>query len=389
MDDQLSAGHKNTPKLDLEEEEEYNSEEDPDFDINKPVEDGSEDSDEEDDDDGAEDAQRPRKRQKRGGNEDGDIELESGDEATVQRTTKPRQKGGKRKDTGRKVKRPANEKDEDSSDYSEDDVGGEGGLIKTRAQKLREQHERKGPLTGQGKVTVDVDALWERLNAAPVHGAHPGRQEPEEANESTTQQKNDEAPKEVFTKPSAPDINPINLPDEEKITIKRVYKFAGEVITEEHVVPRNSAEAKLYLSSSDAAGIHLTEAGEAGQKLEVRTNEAGEPLIRPLRRFSRFDPNPPEAYKRSWGHGLLAVRDPNGRGIGPEEAASGANVNVSKLNTVEKSKLDWVTYVDRSGIKEDLDTHSRAKEGYLDRMDFLRRVDEKREEERKEARLKG
>lgn len=249
------------------------------------------------------------------------------------------------------------------------------------------QHERKGPLTGQGKVTVDVDALWERLNAAPVHGP-PLRREPEETDASAAQSRGDETSKETTTGPSVPPLNPITLPDEEKITIKRVYKFAGEVITEEHVVPRDSAEAKLYLSSADAAGAHLNEASEAGQKLEIRTNEAGEPLIRPSRRFSRFDPNPPEAYKRSWGHGLLASKEPTERENTTENAAAAAGANVSKLNTVEKSRLDWVTYVDKSGIKEDLDIHSRAKEGYMDRMEFLRRVDEKREEERREARLK-
>lgn len=59
-----------------------------------------------------------------------------------------------------------------------------------------------------------------------------------------------------------------------------------------------------------------------------------------------------------------------------------------KLNTVIKSKLDWMEYVDRAGLKNDLEVHSRAKEGYLDRMEFLNRVDAKREEERRNARMK-
>lgn len=59
-----------------------------------------------------------------------------------------------------------------------------------------------------------------------------------------------------------------------------------------------------------------------------------------------------------------------------------------KLNTVMKSKMDWMAYVDRTGLKNDLEVHSRAKEGYLDRMEFLGRVDTKREEERRNARMK-
>jgi len=60
-----------------------------------------------------------------------------------------------------------------------------------------------------------------------------------------------------------------------------------------------------------------------------------------------------------------------------------------KLNTVEKSRLDWAQYVDEEGIKDELNVHSKAKEGYLGRMDFLGRVDANREEERRNIRLKG
>ncbi|KAH0536513.1 swr complex subunit, partial [Trichoglossum hirsutum] len=57
-----------------------------------------------------------------------------------------------------------------------------------------------------------------------------------------------------------------------------------------------------------------------------------------------------------------------------------------KLNTIEKSKLDWAGFVDKEGLKDDLDVHGRAKEGYLGRMEFLGRVEAKREEEGRRAR---
>src|SRR5436190_16344395 len=44
----------------------------------------------------------------------------------------------------------------------------------------------------------------------------------------------------------------------ETVTIKRTYKFAGEVITEEKVVPKESAEAWLYLSTPDSVTLTTT-----------------------------------------------------------------------------------------------------------------------------------
>ena len=151
--------------------------------------------------------------------------------------------------------------------------------------------------------------------------------------------------------------------DEEMITIKRTYKFAGEVITEEKTVPKDSAEAKLYLASLEKVTDQNADQNET-QKPKIR---------RPLRRISRFDPNPPDAIKKSW------VKQAK-----PEDAPKGP-----KLNTVMKSKLDWAAYVDREGIQDELDVHSRAKDSYLNRTDFLDRTEARREEERRNLRIKN
>lgn len=162
------------------------------------------------------------------------------------------------------------------------------------------------------------------------------------------------------------------LPSEEMIKIKRTYKFAGEVITEEKLVPKDSAEAKLYLSQSKDKPVDDAEAEDAASK------NSGLKLRRPLRKYSRFDPNPPDAIKKSWEKQPTAA-----------EADSNKQVKGPKLNTVEKSRLDWAEYVDQAGIKDELNVHSKAKEGYLGRMEFLSRVDAKQEEERRRIRLKG
>lgn len=54
-----------------------------------------------------------------------------------------------------------------------------------------------------------------------------------------------------------------------------------------------------------------------------------------------------------------------------------------KLNTVEKSKMDWAGFVDKEGIREELEVAEKGKESYLHRKEFLERVEGKREEARR------
>lgn len=231
------------------------------------------------------------------------------------------------------------------------------------------QEERK-PLARVDGATVDVDALWAQMNAPEsTSGIEP----------SQDTQKQDEAPSHDVEMPEQENTQPDTITVEEKpqtqypdqmVKIKRTYKFAGEIITEEKVVPRDSAEAKLSLSGGqDGEVITSTEDMDTGKANQVTR------FRRPLRKISRFDPNPTGLIKKSW------EKQP--------KQAVGENARGPKVNTVEKSRMDWAAYVDRAGISDELRTHSKAKEGFLGRMDFLDRVDAKKEEERRTARMKG
>lgn len=150
---------------------------------------------------------------------------------------------------------------------------------------------------------------------------------------------------------TAPTKPTTSAPPEDIITIKRSYVFAGETIIEEKIVPRSSAEASLYLQNQQKSSSALP-------------NQP--PLRRPLKRKSRFEPNP----------------EGNVKGL-PASANKGP-----KLNVVEKSKLDWAGYVDKEGMQDELKNAEKAKDGYLSRTDFLGRVEAKREDELRSARLK-
>lgn len=231
---------------------------------------------------------------------------------------------------------------------------------------ISRQEERK-PLAKIDGATVDVNALWEQMNTPGSDLSLQPSQIPQ-GNQPTPEPDDAKADTDIHeqTMPETEDHTRGQY-DQQMIKIKRTYKFAGEMITEEKIVPTDSAEAKVFLSSGENveyADVDVAAAADAARHLR-----------RPLRKISRFDPNPNGTIKKSW------EKQP---AVDAADAARGP-----KINTVEKSRLDWAQYVDQAGIKDELRTHSKAKEGYIGRMDFLGRMDARREEEARQARLKG
>ncbi|GKZ78039.1 swr complex subunit [Aspergillus niger] len=341
-------------EIDLDDEQ-YDSAEDEDFQLDAAQDDadsGMSDSDEEEAAD--EPASKRRKKDTRDAQEAGDDdELASGDEAMIQKAKNKKRKKG-----------------EDGDVDLDDEEGGTGGFVRTRAMKMRIGEERK-PLAKIDGATVDVDALWAKMNA-PDSGvdASSAQDESKEATPAAGQTDGETAGGDEAT-PSAQE--PQTKYTEEMVKIKRTYKFAGEMITEEKIVPKDSAEAKLFLAGEkDAETVTAADVDNAANAKDALK------LRRPLRRPSRFDPNPTGSIKKSWEKQPIT-----------EATAGQENARGPKINTVEKSRLDWAAYVDQAGIKDELNVHSKAKEGFLGRMDFLDRVGAKIDEERRNARLKG
>jgi hypothetical protein len=341
-------------------ENDYDEEADSDFDAGEAKDDAiSSSSEEEGSDDNANKA-RPKKRRKTAkiAQSHEDLgELDSGDEATIREHERTKRKQKKKKSQG----------EEDDSDVEE-----HGWRARTRAMRERDKDEKKkSKLASVKGSTIDVDRLWEEMNKPGGLDLPP----PSIVDASSVV---DKESKNVGT-PSAPEdvrgessMNHLRDADgahkdatdwtEEMITIKRTYQFAGELHSEEKIVPKSSAEAQLWLAQQSAKGQ------------PVKTLDSRQ-LRRPLRKISRFDPNLNnlDSIKKSWEKQLNA----DGIATGP------------KLNTVEKSKMDWAAHVDQEGLKDELDEHAKAKEGYLGRMDFLGQVEQRREEEARAARLRG
>ncbi|KAL8828368.1 MAG: hypothetical protein Q9170_006636 [Blastenia crenularia] len=261
---------------------------------------------------------------------------DSGDEGVVKEGTKKRRKKAK-------GGHGAEEGTEESA------IG-----MRVRDRKLgRAADQEKKPLASSEGATADVDALWARLNSAPTKPASPPRHT--NVTNDKAQAVTDDCQQSVLRSAGVSHGGAVPRPKEleDTIAIKRTYEFAGETITEEKIVQKSSAEARLYLQSQATQPAPVSPVG-------------GKPLRRPKKRPSMFEPNPDGVVK----------------GLAPTSSKG------PKLNTIKKSKLDWASHVDKEGLKEELDVAEKAKGGYMGRMEFLGRTEAKREEELKNARKK-
>ena len=239
------------------------------------------------------------------------------------------------------------------------------------ANTLRRKQERQEyQKANTDNVTVDVDALWASMLAKPMR---PTRDQPKPVQEVNTKAA-------VAEQANSKDIQ-AHEDDNGMITIKRSYDFAGQKVTEEKRVHKDSAEAKLFLANNDPT--KQTKPRSPSPKDDQPT------LRRPLRRASKFEPNP-TGEVRGLPPDRQRLRTPSRADVIAqqkrleEEAKKGKAV---KLNTVQKSAIDWAAHVDQEGFKEELDEYGRSKQGYIGKMDFLRGVHGKKEEEERKARM--
>ncbi|KAF2230424.1 BCNT-domain-containing protein [Viridothelium virens] len=351
---------------------------------------------------GEEDTNQPATASKSGKSARRDDQLDfenSGDEATIQSAKARRRKRNKKKGT-----QPADDEDDASGvdvDLLDED-GGEGGLVKTRAQRKSEKAERK-QLAGTEGATADVEAIWARLMSAPLKPA-PGIDEfekafaieddlsiPKDHNQTNGASKDEPNHEKPAADPANTSHPSAGTADDDTITIHRTYDFAGETHTETKRVPKDSAEARLYLSSLDPSKPSGTPNPSPPSPYDPSVPQ----LRRPLKRPSRFEPNPtseirnlptttPLPRARFPIRNLRADKDAVAAAAAARTTMA-ANNKAAKLNTVTKSKMDWAGFVDQAGIAEELREHEKGGKAYLDRMEFLGRVEWRRDAEARGA----
>ena len=287
-----------------------------------------------------------------------DGDLDSGDEATIRERQSKKRRRRKDKDG------------EGGTADADDDSAGEGGLIKTRAQRLAEQSERKQRKKARdGEVTVDIEGLWEELSRIPV-----GRISAKVAESGEDDKENDEPASTSEAQQGGAEAKE----RQELITIKRNIEYAGEVTEIEERVPRTSKVAQQYLASHPEADP------------TYRPPSSSDKLQRPLKRPSIFEPNP-LAQIKGVAPERLRPRAPSRLDVvmAEQRAEAEAKKKAEKMTTVQKSALDWQGFVNQQGLREELDEYGKSKKGFLAREEFLGRAEYARDVAAREARMKG
>ncbi|KAG8012272.1 Craniofacial development protein 1 [Nibea albiflora] len=141
-----------------------------------------------------------------------------------------------------------------------------------------------------------------------------------------------------------------------KVTITKVFDFAGEEVRVNKEISADSREAKSYLKSQN------TKHKENKDDAEMSSS-------------SRQPTLPGPSTKRPAGVTSILSR------IGGKK---------QKMSTLEKSKMDWDAFKSEEGITEELAIHNRGREGYVERKNFLERKSlDKGEVRRKEETQPG
>ncbi|XP_029379171.1 craniofacial development protein 1 [Echeneis naucrates] len=134
------------------------------------------------------------------------------------------------------------------------------------------------------------------------------------------------------------------------VIITKVFDFAGEEVRVSKEVSTDSREAKIFLKR------HNTKQDK---------NQDQETSSPP-------PPGPSCSVKRPAGMSSVLSR------LGGKK---------QKMSTLEKSKMDWDAFKSEEGITEELAIHNRGREGYVERKNFLERVDHRQFELEKAVRL--
>ncbi|KAK0623016.1 bucentaur or craniofacial development-domain-containing protein [Immersiella caudata] len=330
-------------------DKDYASEEDSDFaPEDAPANESSPSDDEEEADDGKAGTAKRKRSVAEAEAEDAGFE-NSGDEAIID-------KGKKRT------------KKSKSKEVAADEDGDDGPLIKTRSMRAAEKVERR-IVAAIGPVTIDVDALWAQMVSEPIVPGVSTAQD-ESRNAAPVSSQGDASVVTPLKERTQPTVNNAasELPD--FIKIKRTYNFAGKVHTEEKVVARDSAESRLYLAS-------------LGENAEIEAAEEEQTPKRALKKAFRsaFEPISDQSALRNDLNLGMSVR------LRARELANGATAK--KLNTVDKSRMDWAGYVDKEGIRDELELAGKSKHSYAARQDFLARSEAIREDDARRVRLSG
>ncbi|XP_075044984.1 craniofacial development protein 1 [Mixophyes fleayi] len=220
-------------------------------------------------------------------------------------------------------------KNVDTVDISEEEDAG--GFNEEKKQKLEEARKKR------------EDSLWSSFLSDVGQQTKLRTPAPSAQNDQTQPEKPKDSPV-----PSKRDTE--SRQESKKVTITKVFDFAGEEVQVTKEVDSSSKEAKEFIKQQ---GNDHVEVSPIPSKISAAAGSG---------------------VKRPGGVSSILGK------LGSKK---------QKLSTLEKSKLDWESFKDQEGIGEELAIHNRGKDGYIERKAFLERVDYRQFELEREIRLKN
>ncbi|KAF9444013.1 BCNT-domain-containing protein [Macrolepiota fuliginosa MF-IS2] len=152
--------------------------------------------------------------------------------------------------------------------------------------------------------------------------------------------------------------------EEKRVRIQKKYLFAGEYITEVVEVAEDSPDAKKWPVYREE-GVHADD--QRCPTLEHQTPSTSLP-VGP----ARTGPTPPSK--------------PPPKKPGPRKpktvlgaVPSSSSQKPKKLTTLDKSMMDWKAHTQDTALQDELETNRKGG-GYLEKVDFLQRVEDRKEE---------
>ncbi|KAJ3509038.1 hypothetical protein NLJ89_g5432 [Agrocybe chaxingu] len=226
---------------------------------------------------------------------------------------------------------PSNDRDDSDSEHSGDEA---------------KQNSTAAPVNDPEEEKKRRDALWANFQAS------------------------------VATPAKSPDV-----PGQKKLVkVEKRFRFAGEEVVEVVEVPEDSADAKKWPlwkdPDTEATDSAAPELPTEDPILETETPTQPTPSPTP----SSSAPTPSTSSSTLVAKPLAKRPGPRKPKtvLGPVPGPSKAK----KLTTLDKSAMDWRSHLQEAGssAQEELEANRRAG-GYLEKVEFLKRVEERKEDQ--------
>uniref|UniRef100_A0A8B9FQM8 Craniofacial development protein 1 n=4 Tax=Neoaves TaxID=3078114 RepID=A0A8B9FQM8_9PSIT len=187
--------------------------------------------------------------------------------------------------------------------------------------------------------------------------------------------------------------------DSGKVTITKMFDFAGEEVRVTKEVDSTSKEAKAFLKQQEKwqSGAPTSLPTVSGYEEDERFEASNVLLFSLLLPLSVVGVGEHVGdFTESKTTSLLVCCLPQPclgsqnwvkRPSGMSSLLGKIGSKKQKMSTLEKSKLDWESFKEEEGIVEELAIHNRGKDGYIERKAFLERVDHRQFEIERDLRL--